>query len=266
MASEDTTDGPSGVSTENHGRTRVVRLDRPSRLNAFDDQMLLELGRAVRTAEADDDVGAIVLTGAGRAFCAGADVKATWGTDSALLGLRRRLNPVILALIAVEKPVIAAMNGVTAGAGLAFAGAADTRICANSAVFVPATVKLGIVPDGGMTWFLPRLIGPGRAFTWLCGGEHIDAATALSWGLVDELVEPDDLLGRALQLAELFDAAPGASVALTKRLLGESHGRSLADQLEWEHRLQDEAHRHPFHDRSTADGAQPPFSTSAGPS
>lgn len=242
------------VLAERSGATLVVRLNRPRRLNAFDDRMLLELGRVFRSVAGDRSVGAVVLTGEGRGFCSGADITTTWEADSALFGLRRRLNPVILAMAAVPKPVIAAVNGVVAGAGLGFACVADVRVSADDAVFVPATAGRGIVPDGGMTYSIPRLIGPGRAFSWLCGGEHVDAATALAWGLVDELVPKADLLPRALALAERFLGVPGAAVPLTKRLLRASERNTLAEQLELEHRCQDEAHEHPYHRRNEEDG------------
>lgn len=233
----------SPVLTELVDATLVVRLNRPTKLNAFDDALLLELGRVFRTATVDQSVGAVVLTGSGRGFCSGADIRSSWEPDSAVFGLRRRLNPVVLAMADVEKPVIAAINGVVAGAGLGFAGVADVRLAAETAVFVPATAERGIAPDGGMSHSIPRLIGPGRAFRWLCEGDHIDAATALSWGLVDEVTAPDDLLPRALAMAAAFLAKPGAAVALTKRLLRASDANSLAAQLELEHRTQDEAGR-----------------------
>ena len=231
----------SPVLTELKDATLVVQLNRPARLNAFDDALLLELGRVFRESRSDQSVEALVLTGAGRGFCSGADIKSAWEPDSAVFGLRRRLNPVILAMADVEKPVIAAITGVIAGAGLGFAGVADVRIAADTAVFVPATAERGIAPDGGMSHSIPRLIGPGRAFRWLCEGEHIDAATALAWGLVDEVTAPDELLPRALAMASAFLAKPGAAVALTKRLLRASDTNSLAAQLELEHRTQDVA-------------------------
>lgn len=229
------------VSEENVDGTLVIHLDRPRVLNSFDDQMLVELAHAFRRATLDPNVEAVVLTGRGRAFCAGADVKATWDEDSALMSLRRRLNPVILVMAAIEKPVIAAINGVAAGAGIGFAGVADVRICSDEAIFVPATVNLGIAPDGGMSYFIPRLIGHGRAFKWLSGGDRISASTALEWGLVDELCEPQNVVARAMELATQFRSAPDASVALTKRLLANSEHSTLAEQLELEHRVQDEA-------------------------
>jgi len=227
------------VASELRGGTLLIRLDHPEVLNSFGDRMLDELGEAFRRARQDPAVTAVVLTGRGRAFCAGANLRTVWGRHSAIMGIRKRLNPVILAMADVEKPVIAAVNGVTAGAGLGFMGACDYRIASNEAKFVPATAKIGIAPDGGMSYVLPRLIGAGRAFRWLSTGEHLDAATALQWGLVDELVPPDDVLPAALALAQAFAEVPEPAVALTKRLIRASEGNSLPEQLELEARTQD---------------------------
>jgi 2-(1,2-epoxy-1,2-dihydrophenyl)acetyl-CoA isomerase len=219
----------------------VVRLNRPARLNAFDDEMLLHLGRAFSRAADDPEVRSVVLTGAGRAFCAGADLTTQWGADSALFGLRRRLNPLVLSMASLQKPLVAALHGAVAGAALGFAGVADVRMSARTAVYVPATATLGIVPDGGMTYSIPRLIGPGRAYWWLCGGAHINADQAHDWGLVDLLVEDAELMPRALELARQLHGAPGAAAALTKDLLRRSDHNTLAEQLELEHRMQVEA-------------------------
>jgi 2-(1,2-epoxy-1,2-dihydrophenyl)acetyl-CoA isomerase len=226
------------------GGIQLLELSRPQQLNAFNDQLLLELGRAVRAADASDAVRAVVLTGAGRAFCAGADIKSPWDPATAALGLRRRLNPVILALDDLDKPLIAAINGTVAGAGLGFIGVADLRIAARQARFVPATAAIGLVPDGGTSYFVPRLIGPGRAFGWLCGGAHIDADTAADWGLVDEVTD-GPVLDRAVELARSLQSARGASLRFTKELLRQSPRSSLAEQLEAEQRFQDRAQAYP---------------------
>ncbi len=235
----ETTEDRRLVTTEDHDGILVVCLDQPEVLNSFGDQMLDELGEAFRFAHGEPSVRAVVLTGRGRAFCAGANLKTVWGRHSAIMSLRKRLNPVILAMADVEKAVIAAVNGVTAGAGLGFMGVCDYRIASNEAVFVPATTKIGVSPDGGMSYTLPRLIGPGRTFRWLSTGEHVDAATALSWGLVEEVVPPEQVLDSALALARACADAPELAVSLTKRLIRASDGNSLAEQLELEHRTQD---------------------------
>lgn len=220
--------------------TQVIRLNRPGVLNAFNDRMLLELGRAIREADSDPEIRSVVITGTGKAFCAGADIKSPWDPETAVLGLRRRLNPVILALADLHKPLIAAVNGTVAGAGIGLMCTADVRLTSRSARFVPATGKLGLVPDGGTTYFVPRLIGPGNAFRWLCGGAPIDAETAAAWGLVDEVCDRP-VLAEALEIAGSFGAAQGSSLALTKQLLRCSRGSSLAEQLELEQQFQDRA-------------------------
>jgi 2-(1,2-epoxy-1,2-dihydrophenyl)acetyl-CoA isomerase len=209
-------------------------------LNAFNDQMLLTLGQAVREADANPEIRSVIITGTGKAFCAGADIKSPWDPDTAILGLRRRLNPVILAIADLHKPLIAAVNGTVAGAGIGLMCAADVRIASRTARFVPATGKLGLVPDGGTTYFVPRLIGSGNAFRWLCGGAPINADTAAAWGLVDEVCD-GAVVDEAMKIAGSFSSAQGSSLALTKQLLRGSLGSSLAEQLELEQQFQDRA-------------------------
>lgn len=227
------------VMTELTDGVLVVTLDQPAVLNSFDDVMLEQLGEAFRGAQSASDVRAVVLTGRGRAFCAGANLRATWGEHSQIMGLRKRLNPVILSIAATEKPVICAVNGVVAGAGLGLMGVSDYRVASATATFVPATSRIGLAPDGGMSYSIPRLIGPGRAFHWLTAGETIDGATALSWGLVDELATPDTVVSRALAIARSVASAPPVVTQAVKRLLRAADQNSLPEQLELEARLQD---------------------------
>jgi 2-(1,2-epoxy-1,2-dihydrophenyl)acetyl-CoA isomerase len=215
----------------------TIMLNRPDVLNAFDDAMHDGL-RAALAEAADDAVRAVVVTGAGRGFCVGQDVAAL--TDGEAIGqlLRRRYHPNILALRGLRKPVIAAVNGAAAGAGLALAAACDVRICASSAVFVPAFVSIGLVPDSGATHFLTRILGPARAFGWMASGRRLPADEALAWGLVSELVEPDALAGRAAALADELAALPTAAVGMHKQLFDRAPANALADQLELEASLQ----------------------------
>jgi 2-(1,2-epoxy-1,2-dihydrophenyl)acetyl-CoA isomerase len=183
-------------------------------------------------------VRAVVITGAGRGFCVGQDVAALTGPEAIDELLRRRYNPNILALRALRKPVIAAVNGAAAGAGLALASACDVRICARPAVFVPAFVSIGLVPDSGATWFLTRILGPARALEWMASGRRLPADQALAWGLVSEVVEPDELAGRAAALADELAALPTAAIGLHKQLFDRAPAGTLADQLELEAALQ----------------------------
>jgi 2-(1,2-epoxy-1,2-dihydrophenyl)acetyl-CoA isomerase len=227
------------VVTERDGQTLIIRLNRPHALNAFEDSFLLELGLAFREAQADDEVAAVILTGAGRGFCSGADLRVGFDPKTRPMGIQRRLNPVVLAMHALDKPLICAVNGTAAGAGLGFMGVCDVRLCVPQAKFVPAVIGIGIVPDAGVSYFLPRLIGPGRTFSWLGTGAKIDAQTALAWGLVDELVESDALMGRALELASTLAGQPADALRLMKRLVQDTPRLSLAEQLDREQRYQD---------------------------
>jgi 2-(1,2-epoxy-1,2-dihydrophenyl)acetyl-CoA isomerase len=234
-----TAEQPQAVQLERAGQTLVVRLNRPAALNAFEDRMLIELGLAFRSAASDASVRAVILTGAGRGFCSGADLRVGFDPETRPLGVQRRLNPVILAMSHLDKPLIAAVNGTVAGAGLGFIGVCDVRISVPEAKFVPAFTRIGIVPDGGVSYFLPRLIGPGRTFAWLGAGTHIDAQTALSWGLVDELADSEKLMTRALELAGALAAQPAGALRLMKRLIQAAPRSSLAEQLDREQRYQD---------------------------
>ena len=215
----------------------TITLNRPDVLNAFDDAM--HDGLQVALAEAGDGaVRAVVITGAGRGFCVGQDVAALSSPEAIGALLRDRYHPNILALRALPKPVIAAVNGVAAGAGLALAAACDVRICAGPAAFVPAFVSIGLVPDSGATYFLTRVLGPARAFEWMASGRRLSADDALTWGLVSEVVEPGDLAARAEALADELAALPTAAIALHKQLFDRAPANTLAEQLELEASLQ----------------------------
>jgi 2-(1,2-epoxy-1,2-dihydrophenyl)acetyl-CoA isomerase len=215
----------------------TITLNRPDVLNAFDDAMHEAFSAALEQA-GDAAVRAVVITGAGRGFCVGQDVSAL--TDPEAIGelLRRRYNPNILGLRALGKPVVAAVNGAAAGAGLALASACDVRICARPAVFVPAFVSIGLVPDSGATHFLTRILGPARALEWMASGRRLSGDEALAWGLVSELVEPDELAGRAAALADELATLPTVAIGLHKQLFDCAPTNTLADQLELEASLQ----------------------------
>jgi 2-(1,2-epoxy-1,2-dihydrophenyl)acetyl-CoA isomerase len=215
----------------------TITLNRPDVLNAFDEAMHEALGAALAEA-GDETVRAVVITGAGRGFCVGQDVSALTDPDAIGALLRCRYHPNILALRALQKPVLAAVNGAAAGAGLALAAACDVRICARNAVFVPAFVSIGLVPDSGATHFLSRILGPARALEWMASGRRLSADEALGWGLVSELVEVDGLAERADALADGLAALPTVAIALHKQLFDAAPTNTLADQLELEASLQ----------------------------
>ncbi len=223
----------SAVLTERRGEVLLITLNRPESLNAFDESLHAGLADAIFEA-GSDEVRAVVLTGAGKGFCAGADLRATRSKSTGNSTLRHTFNPNILALNALCKPLVTAVNGAAAGAGLALALAGDIRLAASGAKFVPAFVDIGLSPDNGVSFFASRLLGYGRAFEWLATGRRLMAAEALDLGLLTEVTPPEALLDRALEIAAHLAARPGLAVSLTKSLLQEASGGSLARQLELE--------------------------------
>ena len=229
------------VETQREGGVLTITLNRPDVLNAFDSAMHKAFKGALEEA-GGAEVRAVVLTGAGRGFCVGQDLKEfSDSTGDIAARLRSTYNPNVRILRGLEKPVIAAVNGPAAGAGLSLACACDVRLAASSATFVPAFVGIGLVPDTGATYFVERLLGYSRAFEWLCSGRPLSAADAHAWGLVAEVVADNRLPGRAAELAATLAALPTRAVGLTKRLLDRSGLASLDDQLELEADLQAEA-------------------------
>jgi 2-(1,2-epoxy-1,2-dihydrophenyl)acetyl-CoA isomerase len=226
------------VGTGRDGGVLTITLDRPDVLNALTAAMLDELAAALRSAR-DPAVRTVVLTGAGRGFCVGQDLAEALELDDLGEHLRRHYHPVVLGLRALEKPVVAAVNGPAAGAGLGLACACDVRVASEAASFVPAFGAIGLVPDSGLSWTLPRLLGPARAYGWLASGRRLGAEEALAWGLVDEVVEPDRLGERAAELA----AGPTRALAQTKRLLDHAATATLEEQLEREAQVQAAAAR-----------------------
>jgi 2-(1,2-epoxy-1,2-dihydrophenyl)acetyl-CoA isomerase len=229
------------VETQRDGGVLTITLNRPDVLNAFDSAMHAAFKEALGEA-GDPDVRAVVLTGVGRGFCVGQDLNEFKEVAGDIGGrLRSTYNPNVRALRALEKPVIAAVNGPAAGAGLSLACACDLRLAATSASFVPAFVRIGLVPDTGATYFIARLLGYSRAFEWLCSGRALSAADAHAWGLVAEVVGDGRLLARAADVAATLAALPTRAIGLTKRLLERAGLSSLEDQLELEADLQTEA-------------------------
>jgi 2-(1,2-epoxy-1,2-dihydrophenyl)acetyl-CoA isomerase len=226
------------VETSQDGAVLTITLNRPDVLNALNAATHQALAAALKDAR-DPEVRAVVLTGAGRGFCVGQDLKEFQGGAGDIGGrLRGQYHANVLAIRALEKPVIAAVNGAAAGAGLSFALACDLRLAADSASFVPAFVNVGLVPDSGGTFFAVRLLGQSRAFEWLTSGRKLSAAEAHAWGLVSEVVEADALPARAAELAATLAAMPTKAIGMTKRLLDGSPLRTLEEQLELEAQLQ----------------------------
>ena len=208
---------------------RVITLNRPQRLNAFNEAMHQALKRALADAEDDSDCRALLLTGAGRGFCAGQDLndRLSKPGETAVLGgaLETYYNPLVRKLRALPFPVVAAVNGVAAGAGANIALACDIVLAARSASFVQAFAKIGLVPDSGGTWFLPRLVGPARARGLALTGEPLSAEQAEAWGLIWKMNDDLVLMAEAHRLCIHFAAAPTVALALTKRVLDEVLGQ-----------------------------------------
>src|SRR3954466_6534015 len=219
------------VETTRDGAVLTITLNRPDVLNAFNAAMHEALAAALEDAT-DAAVRAVVLTGAGRGFCVGQDLT-EFRESPGDIGERLRGNyhPNVLAIRRLEKPVIAAVNGPAAGAGLSFACACDLRLAAASANFVPAFINIGLVPDSGATFFVTRLLGYARAFEWLCSGRRLTAAEAHLWGLVSEVVEAEALSARAAELAAILAALPTRAIGMTKRLLDRAGRSTLDEQL-----------------------------------
>jgi 2-(1,2-epoxy-1,2-dihydrophenyl)acetyl-CoA isomerase len=229
------------VETQKNEGVLTVTLNRPDVLNAFDRAMHERFRDALEEAR-DPEVRAVVLTGAGRGFCVGQDLNEfKEGAEDVGERLRNLYNPSALALRGLEKPVIAAVNGAAAGAGLALACACDLRIAASSATFVPAFVNIGLVPDTGATYFVSRLLGYARAYEWLCSGRRLSAGDAHAWGLVTEVVEDGRLAARAADVAATLAALPTRAIGMTKRLLERAGLATLEEQLELEAELQSAA-------------------------
>jgi 2-(1,2-epoxy-1,2-dihydrophenyl)acetyl-CoA isomerase len=226
------------VETQRDGAVLTVTLNRPEVLNAFTADMHRELVGVLKDAR-DPEVRAVVLTGAGRGFCVGQDLNEFNEAARDIAGrLRNNYHPTVLAVRLLEKPVIAAVNGPAAGAGLSLACACDMRIAAADASFVPAFINIGLVPDMGGTYHVRRLLGTARAFEFMATGRRLTAAEAHTWGLVNEVVEADRLLARAAERAAELAALPTRGVALTKRLFDHAERATLEEQLELEAQLQ----------------------------
>ena len=227
----------------------MITLDRPEVLNAFDEALTSALTVAIDEVAADVAVRAVVITGAGRGFSAGQDLrdrllKVTAGEDLQLGNeLRRRYHPLIATIREMRKPVIAAVNGVVAGAGLGVAVACDVRVAAASAVFRAAWSRVGLVPDAGSAYFLPRIVGWGRAIDMIMTGEPVDANEALRIGLVTRVWPDEEFADAWRKYAKTLAAGATEAYALSKEGLNAAWDRDFASFLELESSLQDRAGR-----------------------
>lgn len=237
------------IQVEAAGGVATITLNRPDALNAFNDTMLGELNDALKNAARDAGVRCVVITGAGRAFCSGQDLKALEkyyendGRPPFQAHLQKHYNPIATKIATMDKPVIAAVNGVAAGAGCSLALACDLRIAAESARFVQAFIQVGLIPDCGGSFALPRLMGPARAAEFCYFGGKLSPADALNMGLINRVVPDDELLSATQAWAAKLAAMPTRGIALTKRLLAKSLSSTLEQQLEEEAFAQETAGR-----------------------
>lgn len=224
------------IKTETLGGVLKITLNRPDKFNSLNAEMMKQLQAALDTAASDKTIRAVYLTGEGKAFCAGQDLSDLnmGATDSIENAVRKQYNPIVLKLRALEKPVVCAVNGVAAGAGASLALACDIVIAATSVAFVQAFSKIGLVPDCGGTYFLPRLVGFGRATALMMLGEKISATDAEKMGMIYKVVEDDMLHDTAMATAKTLADMPTIGLGLTKRLLNSSMDNSLGQQLESE--------------------------------
>ena len=230
----------SDVEVTRDGSVQTITLNRPDKLNAFTLGVHEGLHAALDDAR-DPEVRAVVITGAGRGFSAGQDLTAFGEGGDVAEMLRATYHVTVLAIQALEKPVIAAVNGVCAGAGLSLACACDIRIASDAAFFVPGFVGIGLIPDSGGSYFIQRLLGTPRAFEWMSSNRRLTAAEAYDWGLVSEVVAADSFAARVAEYAAGLAAAPTRAIAMTKRLYDEAASSTLEEQLEREAQAQAEA-------------------------
>ena len=246
---------------------RKLTLNRPDKLNAFTVDMHRALAAAIDDAAADESCRAVLVTGAGRGFCAGQDLEAI-GSDAGGVRdlLRDHYNPLIRRIRALPKPVVCAVNGVAAGAGANVALACDIVLATRRARFIQAFCKIALVPDSGGTWFLPRLIGEARARALALTGEAVSAEQAESWGMIWRAVDDDALITEAERLTAHLATQPTAALGLIKRAMDGSAGNTLDEQLELEAELQLAASRLPDYVEGVAAFAEkrPPRFTGRG--
>lgn len=228
----------ASVLTETAGNVAIIRLNRPDKYNSFNREMALALQAALDAAAADKNIRAIYLTGEGKAFCAGQDLGEAIDPNGPGIPniVKEHYNPIIQKIRTIEKPIVCGVNGVAAGAGANIALACDVVVADEKASFIQAFSKIGLIPDSGGTFFLPRLIGFGRASALMMLGDKVSATDALNMGMIYKV--SSDLATDALKIAETLSQMPTVGIGLTKRLLNQSMNSTLDQQLDAEGREQ----------------------------
>ena len=214
----------------------TITLNRPDVFNAFNDQQSYDLQDALKQVAKDDNVRVVVLTGAGKAFCSGQDLKAIASAEKRNLSesLEKRYNPIIRSMRNLPKPIICKLNGVAAGAGCSLALACDMIVASTAASLIEVFVNVGLVLDSGSSYFLPRLVGSAKAFELSTLGSKVTAEEALKLGMVNKVVAPEELDAAVAELAARFAASPTKAIGLMKKMLNKSFNSSLDEMLDYE--------------------------------
>jgi 2-(1,2-epoxy-1,2-dihydrophenyl)acetyl-CoA isomerase len=214
----------------------TITLNRPDVFNAFNDEMSYELQDALKQVEKDSNARVLIITGSGKAFCSGQDLKAAAaaGNRSFMDSLHKRYNPIIRAMRNMPKPIICKLNGVAAGAGCSLALACDMIIAAEHASLIEVFINVGLVLDSGSSYFLPRLVGSNKAFEWATMGTKVSATEAAQFGMVNKVVKAEELDEAVLQIAAYYAQAPTKAIGLIKKLLNKSFHSDLETMLDYE--------------------------------
>jgi 2-(1,2-epoxy-1,2-dihydrophenyl)acetyl-CoA isomerase len=220
----------------NSGGIATIALNRPEVYNALNDEITFELQDAFKTVTKDDTVRVVILTGEGKAFCAGQDLKASAdsGKRSFLDSLHKRYNPIIRAMRTLPKPVICRLNGVAAGAGCSIALACDIIVASEEATLIEVFINIGLVPDSGSSFFLPRSVGLAKAFELCTMGSKVKASEAVSLGLINKVVFASQLDAIVKEYADYYASAPTKSIGLIKKMLNKSSHATLEEMLDYE--------------------------------
>ncbi|MBL7837615.1 MAG: enoyl-CoA hydratase/isomerase family protein [Bacteroidetes bacterium] len=221
---------------EKQGHVTTITLNRPDVFNAFNDEQSYELQDALKAVKKDDETRVVVLTGAGKAFCSGQDLKAIAGVEkrSFIESLQKRYNPIIREMRNMPKPIICKLNGVAAGAGCSLALASDFIVASENASLIEVFINVGLVLDSGSSFFLPRLVGSARAFELSTMGSKVTAKQAFEWGMVNRCVPADQLDAETDTIVQYYAKAPTKAIGLMKKMLNKSFNNDLEAMLEYE--------------------------------
>jgi 2-(1,2-epoxy-1,2-dihydrophenyl)acetyl-CoA isomerase len=231
------------IKFEKQDKLAIITLNRPDVLNSFNREMALAMQASLDECEKDDDIRAILITGEGRAFCAGQDLAEAIAEDAPSIDtiVREHYNPIVLKIRNIEKPIVCAVNGVAAGAGANIALCCDIVLASDKASFIQSFSNIGLIPDSGGTFFLPRLVGMQRATAMMFLADKITADVALQYGMVYKVSASEQLMNDAMKIAQRLAEMPTKGFGLTKRALNESFFNTLEEQLEVEEELQAKA-------------------------